>query len=394
MGTDLAAEYGLSAEEEEWRRHAATFAATRVAPLSREMDRSGRMPLDLVRGLGMEGLIGATVARAHGGGGASSLAGCAIAEEIGAVDGSVRGFLAVQAGLVIHALARYGTAEQRSAWLPGLVSGNAIGCYALTEPGAGSDVAAIATRVREEGDEARIDGEKVWITNGGIADVALVFASADPAARGRGLACHLVPLDAPGVRREPMPGRSLGHRASDHARLVFQGVRVPRKSRLGGPRQGFEIAMTALDAGRLNVAAGAVGILRACRDASAAFARERRQFGHRIGDFQQVGAALAEMEVDLRAARLLVHHAARLSDRGADPRAAVSAAKLFATEAALRGATSAVQIHASRGYTDDLPLERHYRDAVALTIYEGTSNIQRLILARTLLGKDDGGNDE
>ena len=278
----------------------------------------------------------------------------------------------------------------REAWAPRLASGEAIGACALTEPEAGSDLGGMQTTIRTEGDDVVIDGMKVWITNGGVADVMLVFGQTDPALRTRGLECYLVPGDTPGITREPMEGQELGHRASDHATLTFDGVRVPRANRLGEACKGYDVAMLGLEDGRLNVAAGAVGIHRACLDASIAFARERRQFGKRIGDFQQVGATLADMDTKLRAARLLVHQAARLKDRGLDNAHAVSAAKLYSTEAALEAATQAIQLHGSRGYTDELHLGRHWRDVIALTIYEGTSNIQRVILARNLLGKDEG----
>lgn len=390
MAADLAAEYDLAPEEEAWRERARRFAAEVLAPRVREADRAGRTDEDILRALGESGLIGAALAPAHGGGGASALAACLIAEEIGAVDGSVRGFLTVQAGLVLAPLAAFAPDAIRTAWMPRLLAGTAIGVCALTEPEAGSDLGAIATTVREDGEDVVIDGEKVWITNGGIADVILLFGTVDPAARTRGLECYLVPADAEGVHRTPMPGRVLGHRASDHARLRFEGVRVPRANRMGPARGGFGVAMHGLADGRLNVAAGAVGAHRACLEACVTFAKTRRQFGRRIGDFQQVGAALADMDVELRAARLLVHQAARLKDRGLDAAHAVSAAKLYATEAALRAATKAVQLHGSRGYSDELPLERHYRDVIALTIYEGTSNVQRVILSRSLLGKDEG----
>ena len=278
---------------------------------------------------------------------------------------------------------------EQAAWVPRLLAGEAIGCYALTEPGAGSDVAAITTRVREEGEHAVLDGEKVWITNGGVADVALVFAQAEPGAGRKGLECWIVPTRTPGFQAAPLPGRELGHRASNHARLVLQGVRVPRANRLGPARGGHALAMAALEKGRLGVAAGAVGAHRACLEASVAFARARRQFGQRVGDFQQVGAELADMAVELDAARLLTHQAARRMDRGLPHADAVAKAKLYATEAALRAATKAVQLHGSRGYSDELPVERFYRDVIALTIYEGTSHIQRVILARSLLGRDE-----
>jgi alkylation response protein AidB-like acyl-CoA dehydrogenase len=217
-----------------------------------------------------------------------------------------------------------------------------------------------------------------------------VFAQTEPGVGRKGLECWLVPTDTPGFRAEPLTGKELGHRSSNHARLRFEFARVPRANRLGPPRGGHALAMQALEVGRLNVAAGAVGIHRAALEASVRFAKGRRQFGQRVGDFQQVGADLADMAADLEAARLLVHHAARLRDRGVPASDAVAKAKLFATEAALSAATRAVQIHGARGYSDEMPVERHYRDAIALTIYEGTSHIQRVILARDLLGRDEG----
>lgn len=382
-------EWGLDAEDAAWRERAARFAQDVLAPVAREADRAGAFDRSMIERLGEAGLIGAPIAKEHGGGGASTLATCAMAEEIGAVDGSIRGFLAVQAGLVLGPLCAFGTEAQR-AWIPGLLDGTQIGAFCLTEPEAGSDVGAMKTRIREDGEDVVIDGEKVWITNGGVADVLLVFGSVDPDARTKGLACYVVPADTPGLIRDPMPGRELGHRASNHAHLRFEGMRVPKSARLGGEREGFAVAMRGLAGGRLHVAAGAVGIHRACVDACTTFARERRQFGKRIGDFQQIGATLAEMAVSLRASRLLTHHAARQVDAGHDAPEAIAAAKLRATEAALEATTRAVQMHGSRGYSDTYPLERHYRDAMALTIYEGTSNVQRVILARLLLGKDTG----
>ena len=386
-----ASRYGLSPHEETWRAKAEAFARKELAPIAREIDRTGRFPEGLVRRLGAEGFLGAPLLHRFGGGGEGALVTALISEEIGRVDGSVRGFLAVTTGLVGQTLCDFGSAEQMERWVPTLCSGEAVGCFALTEPGAGSDVSGIATRVREDGDEVVLDGEKHWITNAGMADVALVFASADPAAGRGGLECWLVPTTTKGFSTEPMEGKELGHRGSDHARVTLKGVRVRKENRLGPARSGFLVAMKGLDHGRLGVAAGAVGIQAACLDASVEFARARRQFGSRIGDFQQVGAMLADMRASLEASRLMVHHAARCLDRGLPVTAETSAAKLFATEAALRAATNAVRIHGARGYSDALPLERHYRDAIGLTIYEGTSEIQRVILARDLLGRDPEG---
>ncbi|MDJ0520492.1 MAG: acyl-CoA dehydrogenase family protein [Planctomycetota bacterium] len=377
-----ALEYDIPDADETWRAKAAAFAADVLAPLVRDADRDGRFSRETVLRMGEAGFIQPE--------GASLLAACLIAEEIGAVDGSARGFLAVQAGLVLAPIHKFAPADLRDAWVSRLARGEAIGACALTEPEAGSDLGGMQTTIRADGDDVVIDGTKVWITNGSEADVFLVFGQTDPALRTRGLECYLVAGDTPGITRGPMPGQELGHRAADHATLTFEGVRVPAANRIGEARKGFSVAMHGLEDGRLNVAAGAVGVHRACLDASIAFARERRQFGKRIGDFQQVGATLADMDAKLRSSRLLVHHAARLKDRGLDNAHAVSVAKLVATESALEAATQAIQLHGSRAYTDELDLGRHWRDVIALTIYEGTSNIQRVILSRNLLGKDEG----
>jgi alkylation response protein AidB-like acyl-CoA dehydrogenase len=381
--------YALTAEEERWRARAEAFARDELAPIARDMDREGRLRPEVVRRMGAEGFLGAPIPKERGGGGAGALAFALVSEELGRVDGSVRGFLAVQTGLVAHTIADGASQALRERWVAPLVSGEAVGCFAVTEPDAGSDVAAISTRTETRGDVVRITGEKHWITNGLSADVAVVFTTSRPGGGRDTLEAWLVPTDAPGVRRTPMEGRELGHRASDHARLVFEGVEVPVENRVGGRGGGFAVAMRALERGRLSVAAGAVGIQAACLDAAVAFARRRRQFGSRIGDFQQVGAALADLQVALEASRLLVHQAGRRADRGRPAAVETSVAKLFATERALEAAGKALRLHGARGYSDELPLERHYRDAIGLTIYEGTSEIQRVILARALLGRDE-----
>jgi butyryl-CoA dehydrogenase len=382
--------YGLTDDEEAWRVRAETFARDRLAPLARDRDRAGRFPREVVGELAAAGLLGVPIAKAHGGGGASALSTALVAEEVGRVDGSVRGFLAVHVGLVAQTVATLGTDAQRAQWLPRLVGGTAIGCFALTEPEAGSDAGAISTRATAAGDHVVLDGEKHWITNAQVADVAIVFATSDPAAGKKGIEAWLVPTSTAGFSVEPMAGTPLGHRASDHGRVRLRGCRIPATSRLGPARGGFSVAMAGLDQGRLNVAAGAVGIQAACLDLAVAHAKTRRQFGSRIGDFQQVSARLADLRTALEASRLLVHHAARRVDRGLKATAETSAAKLFATERALEASTQALRLFGARGYSDELPLERMYRDAVALTIYEGTSEIQRVVLAREMLGKDDG----
>ncbi|MCA9322598.1 MAG: acyl-CoA dehydrogenase family protein [Planctomycetes bacterium] len=366
------------------------FAMEVLEPQARAADAGRRFDREVVRALGREGLLGGPIAKNLGGEGLGHRAQALVYEELGRVDTSVRGFVAVQTGLVASCIQDWGSAQQKSTWLPDLCQAQVIGCYGLTEPGAGSDVASMTSRARKDGDDWIIEGQKVWITNGSVADLALLFVQADPEAKHRGITCFLVPTKTAGFERERMTAPELGHRAADHARFRFQGLRVPDAARMGEVGQGFKIAMAALDHGRLGVAAGAVGLHQACLDASLDFVRSRRQFGSRLGDFQMIQRTITDMHCSLEAARLLTWQAATMKDRGEKATLAVSRAKLFATEAAAEAAHQAVLLHGGRGYNNDYPVERFFRDIVGLEIYEGSSNIQRIIIARELIGKDDG----
>lgn len=383
-------DFSLSDEELRVRDLAREVAARDVAPHARSADEERRFDRDVIAAVGVSGLIGGPIAKEYGGLGLGHVAQTAIYEELGRVDSAVRGFMAVQTGLVASCIQDWGDEEQKRAWLPALCSAESIGCYCLTEPGAGSDVASMTTAARRDGDDWIVDGAKVWITNGNVADVALVFAKTDPDAKHRGITAFLLSTDRGGFVRERMEAAELGHRGADHARIRFEGMRVADAERLGAVGQGFEVAMTALDHGRLGVAAGAVGIHAACHDACLDFARRRRQFGRRIGDQQMIQRTLADMHCSLEAARLLTLRAAWSKDRGEEATRAVSAAKLFATEAAAEAAHQAVLLHGGRGYSNAYPVERLMRDIVGLEIYEGSSNIQRIIIARDLLGRDEG----
>lgn len=365
-------------------------AETIVAPCARSSDEERLFRRDVIEKLAERGLLGLPLPPELGGEGADNVALSILYEEIGRVDSSVRGFLAVQVGLVSQCLLDWGTQEQKEQWLPRLSSGESIGCYCLTEPEAGSDAASIMTRAEPSGDGWVIDGVKHWITNGNVADLALVLAKQDPDKRSRGITAFLVRMDSEGIHREPMPGFELGHRGSDHALIRLEGVKVGRDALLGAPLEGFKVALSGLRHGRLGVAAGAVGILQACLDACVQFSKRRRQFGSRIGDFEMIQGIIADMAADTEAARLLTRQAAWLADQGRPDAHAVSIAKLFATEAAVRAADQAVLLHGGRGYSNEYPVERFYRDSKGLQIYEGTSHIQRIIIARGLLGKDDG----
>ncbi len=380
--------FTLTDSQQEIQLRARAFAQTRVAPLSREMDERGAMPIELVREMGALGFLGGPLPKMFGGEewDAVSLALCL--EELGRVDSSVRGLMTVHTSLVAQCILKWGTDEQKKNVLPKLARGEWLGCYCLTEPNAGSDAANIESTAVQDGDDFVLNGEKIWITNGGIADVAIVFASYDRALRHKGICAFLIETNTKGFLREKMRGQELGHRATDHAHIHFEKMRVPKSALLGNVGEGFRVAMSALDYGRLGVAAGALGVAQACLDASVEFARTRRQFGQRIGDFEMIQSVLANMAADVDAARMLVYRAAWLHDQGQRATRETSIAKLFATEAAVRAASEAVLLHGGRGYSNEYPVERYYRDIKGLQIYEGTSHIQRIVIARDIIGKD------
>lgn len=381
-------DFSLSALQENVQQTARNFSRERVAPLAREMDERGEMPMALVVEMAKLGLLGTALPAEYGGGAGDKVSLALCYEELGRADSSVRGFMTVHSSLVAQCIQSWGSAAQRREYLPKLISAEFIGCYCLTEPNAGSDAASMETIAVADGEGFRLNGEKIWITNGGIAHVAIVFASVDRALRHNGICAWLVPTSSPGFDRKRMPGRELGHRASDHAHIRLENVYVPASAMLGARGDGFRVAMSALDHGRLGVAAGAVGVAQACLDASVAFARERRQFGQRIGDFQMIQAALADMAADVEAARQLTLRAAWMQDAGLKSTRATSIAKLFAVEAAVRAANEAVLLHGGRGYTNEYPVERYLRDIKGLQIYEGTAHIQRIVIARDLIGKE------
>jgi butyryl-CoA dehydrogenase len=381
-------DFELTSEQKNIQQLARQFSLQEVAPIARAADEKGEFPLHLVNRLGELGFLAGPIEPDYGGSGMDYVSYALICEELGRVDSSVRGFLTVHTSLVSLCIRDWGTEEQKRYYLPRLAKGEWIGCYALTEPNAGSDVASMASTAIEEGDYYILNGEKIWITNGTSAHIAIVFASRDLSARHKGICAFLVPTDTPGFHREPMPGKELGHRASEHVHITFKDCRIHMSALLGAPGEGFKVAMSALDRGRLGVAAGALGIAQACLDACIDYTTQRRQFGQRIADFQQIQATLANMAADVEAARLLVYRAAWIKDQGLPATKATSIAKLFATEAAMKAASETVLMHGNRGYSNEYPVERYYRDIKGLQIYEGTSQIQRIIIARELVGRN------
>jgi butyryl-CoA dehydrogenase len=381
--------FSLTPSQLQTQTLARAFARDQVAPLAREADETGIFPIHLIKRMGELGFLAGTISPDYGGSGMDYLSYMLISEELGWADSSVRGFLAVHGSLVSLCINDWGTEVQKQGYLPRLSTGELIGCYCLTEPNAGSDAANMETTATLDGDEYILNGEKIWITNGGIADLAIVFATMDRSKRHKGICAFLVESNTPGFLREKMPGKELGHRASDHAHIRFESLRVPKSSLLGNPGEGFKIAMSALDHGRLSVAAGALGVAQACLDACVDFARKRHAFGQRIGDFQMIQATIADMATEIEAARLLVYKAAAMKEAGLPTTRETSMAKLYATEMAVKAASEAVLIHGGRGYSNEYPVERHYRDIKGLQIYEGTSHIQRIVIARDVIGKED-----
>jgi butyryl-CoA dehydrogenase len=379
-------DFTLSAEQELIRRTARDFCDREIAPHARAWDRAEEIGRGIVGKLAEVGFLAAALPEEVGGMGLDSTSYALVVEEIGRADSSVRGIASVSNGLYGKTVAKWGSEEQRRTLLPALASGEALGCYALTEPGVGSDPGSLATRAERDGDGWAISGQKIFITLGTWSSFALVFARTGESGP-RGITCFVVPTDSEGFEARPIKGK-LGLRAQDTAELFLDAVRVPDSARLGELGQGFKVAMSALDTGRISLAAGCVGIAQGCLDASVAYAKERRQFGKPIAGFQLVQELLADIAVETEAARLMTWRAAAAADAGRAHTAESSYAKYYASEVSVRAANAAVQVHGGYGYVDEYPVGKYLRDARVTTLYEGTSQVQKLIIGRSLTGEN------
>jgi butyryl-CoA dehydrogenase len=375
-------DFELTDEQRLIRETARDFTDREVVPRARENDRNEHFDTELVQKIADMGFLGAIVPEEYGGRDVDYRTYALIVEEIGRGCSAMRTVVSVVTSLVCSSLVRWGSEEQKREWLPQLCSGEALGCFGLTEPDTGSDAANLKTRARQVHGKWRISGGKMWISLGNYSKLALVFAQTEPEKKHRGLACFLVPTDQPGFTTQEIHHK-LGLKGSDTAELVLDDV---EGDLLGEVGDGFKIAMSALDSGRYSVAAGCVGICQGSLDASIAYSKERTQFERPIGSFQLVQEMIADMVVHTEAARGLVWRAGWIKDRGKPSTTETSIAKLYATEAAVKCADLGIQVHGGSGYVDDHPVERYLRDARVTTLYEGTSQIQKLIIGRAYTG--------
>ena len=375
----------LSDEQKMIQAVAREFAEKEVRPIAAAIDAEARFPHETVRRMGELGLMGIRVPEAHGGSGGDTISYVVAVEEVAKACASHAVIMSVNNSLYCEPVMAYGTEEQKKRFLAPFASGVRLGCFSLTEPEAGSDARNQRTLATRDGDSYVLDGRKVFVTNGREAAAALVFAQTDRAKGRHGISAFLVEKGTRGftvVKTED----KLGIRASDTAEFLFEACRVPAVNRLGAEGEGFDIALASLDTGRIGIAAQALGIGAAAYEASVVYARERKSFGVPIGQHQMVQWMLADMAVGLEAARMLTWRAAWLRDTGVSFRAEAAMAKLFAAETAMRVTTDAIQVHGGYGFIKEYEVERHFRDAKITQIYEGTSQIQKLVIARHLLG--------
>lgn len=367
------------------RDTAREFAQKEIAPIAAEFDENGEFPMDTIMKMGEMGFMGIEMPEEYGGAEMDTLSYVLAVEEISKADASHGVIMSVNNSLYCHGILKFGTEEQKKEFLTPVASGASVGAYSLTEPSSGSDAASIRTRAVRDGDRYILNGRKSWVTSGPVADYVVVFMMTDPDKKQKGISAFIVPADAPGFSRGKKEPK-LGIRASATSELVFEDCRIPVENRLGEEGQGFKIAMTVLDVGRIGIGAQALGIAGASYEASLAYAREREAFGQKIGQFQGVSFKLADMKTRIEAARLLVYNAALAKERskttGERFTLQASTAKLFASETAMFCAHAAVQIHGGMGYSKEYPVERYFRDAKVTEIYEGTSEIQRLVISR------------
>ncbi|MEE9236196.1 MAG: acyl-CoA dehydrogenase [Thermoplasmata archaeon] len=384
----LPLEFGLAKEHRLLRQMVAEFADGEVAPKAHEYDEAEEFPKDLVETMYGIGLMGMMVPEAYGGGGMDTIGYCIAMEEINRADASLGTIMSVNNSLVCDPILRYGTEEQKEELLPKLAQGGWLGAYALTEPWSGSDAGAMRSTARLDGDEWVLNGQKIFVTNAWHSQIIISYAKTDPKApRSKGITAFIIPTDTPGlhkIRKE----KKMGIRATDTTALAFEECRIPRENLLGKVDEGFKVALSTLDGGRIGIASQALGIAVAAYEASLQYAQEREQFGQTIRHFQAIQWKLADMATEVDAARLLIYSAAYLRDSGRRYTKEAAIAKLFASDLAVRASREAVQIYGGYGYLRDFPVERLYRDAKITEIYEGTSEIQRVVIARQLLRED------
>jgi alkylation response protein AidB-like acyl-CoA dehydrogenase len=381
MSDDL---YQLSEEQSLLRHTLRDFADREIAPSAAKYDEAGEFPWENVRKMRELGLFGMVFPPEYGGSGLDTLSYAIAVEEISRACASTGITLAAHVSLGTSPIYNFGTAEQKRKFLPPLCSGERLAAFGLTEPEAGSDAGGTKTRATLTGDTYRVSGRKIYITNGSVCGTAVFTAVTTPGMGVKGISAFIVEKGTPGFTAGSRE-KKLGHRASDTVELLFDNVQIPRENLLGGEGQGFKQFMTTLDGGRISIGAMSVGIAQAAFEAALRYARERRQFGKSISEFQAIQLLLADMATEIEAARLLVYNTARLKDRGAPITRHAAMAKLKASSVAMRVADHAIQIHGGAGYMTDHPVERYFRDAKLMEIGEGTSQIQRLVIARELL---------
>lgn len=385
-GKDL---FPLNDEHIMIRQAAKDFAQKEVAPIAAEYDESGEFPSKTIKKMGAMGFMGIEVPEEYGGAGMDTLAYVLALVEISKADAAHGTIMSVNNSLFCYGILKFGTEPQKQKYLRNIASGKNIGAYSLTEPMSGSDAGNMRTRAVRDGDSYILNGRKSWVTSAPVADYIVMFALTDPQKQHQGITAFIVETDKPGFERGKKEPK-LGIRASATSEIVFEDYRVPVENRLGEEGEGFKIAMTVLDAGRIGIAAQALGIAEAAYEASLSYAKEREAFGKKIGEFQGISFKLADMKTRIEASRLLVYNAAMAKEnaRIANTRFTLEAsiAKLFASETAMFVAHAAVQIHGGIGYSREYPVERYFRDAKITEIYEGTSEIQRLVISRLETG--------
>ena len=374
-------EIELTDEQRAVRQTAREFAENEIIPVARENDEQEKFPADIVKKMADLGFLGAAIPEQYGGAGMDYISYALITEEIGRACSSVRTVLSVTSSLVALTILKWGTEAQKMKYLPRLCSGEIIGCFGLTEPDAGSDAANISTSAKKAGSQWVLNGNKMWISNGRVAKLAIIFAQTDKKLKHKGMVAFLVDTNTKGFSAQPIHGK-LGLKSSDTSSLTLEDVKVGDDAMLGKLGEGFKVAMSALDNGRYSVAAGCVGICQASVDASVKYSRDRTAFGRPIAGFQLVQELIADMVVDTEAARLLVFQAGHLKNKGLRNTRETAIAKLYASEAALRCSNRAIQVFGGYGYSNEYPVERYMRDARVASLYEGTSQILKLVIGR------------